>query len=256
MMEDSEPSSTQSVTKSVCSPSASSYHTPLGKKNGVISNGIHSLSFASIDHKDHFNPDDEETGKDEDDVEEIDLHNDMSRQLRTSNGGDSSSMSQINEDNCSKGQILEYGFGRLNGARRYVKRFSLKRPRVFGGCIVVVALVIPLLITVAVQAFHLHSKLRSSKHMRRTGDTLPVTAKLTWDEFSAYSTIAAVATDNAICSSVAKDIMLQGGNAVDAGIAATLCLGVVSPGTSLTCQNNLNAFSFLKPSSGRTFRVN
>ena len=228
MMEDSEPNSTQSATKSICSPSASSYHTPLGKKNGVLSNGIHSLSFASIDYKDNFNPDDEETGKDEDDVEEIDLHNDMSRQLRTSNGGDSSSMSQINDE---KGQILEYGFGRLNGARRYLKRFSLKRPRIFGGCIVVVVLVIPLLITVAVQAFHLNSKLRSSKHMRKAGDILPVTAPLTWDEFSAFSTIAAVATDNAVCSTVAKNIMMQGGNAVDAGIAAALCLGVVSPGT-------------------------
>lgn len=229
MMEDSEPNSIQSAAKSTSALSASSYHTPLGKKNGVTSNGIHSLSFASIDHKDHFNPDDEETGKDEDDVEEIDLHNDMNRQLRLSKGGDSSSVHQINDDNCSKGQILEYGFGRLNSARRCLKRFSLKRPRVFGGCIVIIAVVLPLLITVAVQAYHLNIKL--SKHNRKIVNILPATATQTWDEFSAFSTIAAVATDNAVCSSIAKNIMMSGGNAVDAAIAATLCLGVVSPGT-------------------------
>ena len=50
---------------------------------------------------------------------------------------------------------------------------------------------------------------------------------LAWDEFSAFSTTAAVATDNAVCSSIAKDIMMS---AMDAAIAATLCLGVVSPG--------------------------
>jgi gamma-glutamyltranspeptidase len=38
-----------------------------------------------------------------------------------------------------------------------------------------------------------------------------------------------VATDSAECSVVGTDIMKNGGNAVDAAIAATFCLGVVNP---------------------------
>jgi gamma-glutamyltranspeptidase/glutathione hydrolase/leukotriene-C4 hydrolase len=38
-----------------------------------------------------------------------------------------------------------------------------------------------------------------------------------------------VATDSAVCSVVGTDIMKNGGNAVDAAVAATFCLGVVNP---------------------------
>jgi gamma-glutamyltranspeptidase/glutathione hydrolase/leukotriene-C4 hydrolase len=38
-----------------------------------------------------------------------------------------------------------------------------------------------------------------------------------------------VATDSAVCSLVGTDIMKSGGNAVDAAVAATVCLGVVNP---------------------------
>jgi gamma-glutamyltranspeptidase len=37
-----------------------------------------------------------------------------------------------------------------------------------------------------------------------------------------------VATDSAVCSLVGTDIMKIGGNAVDAAIAAIVCLGVVN----------------------------
>jgi gamma-glutamyltranspeptidase len=38
-----------------------------------------------------------------------------------------------------------------------------------------------------------------------------------------------VATDSAVCSLVGTDVMKSGGNAVDAAVAATVCLGVVNP---------------------------
>ncbi|XP_055488078.1 glutathione hydrolase 6 isoform X3 [Leucoraja erinacea] len=40
---------------------------------------------------------------------------------------------------------------------------------------------------------------------------------------------AAVITDSEICSGFAKETLLEGGNAVDAGVVAMLCLGVVHP---------------------------
>ena len=49
------------------------------------------------------------------------------------------------------------------------------------------------------------------------------------DELTKYETYdkAAVATDNEICSKIAKDILVKGGSAVDSGIAAAFCLGVI-----------------------------
>ena len=38
---------------------------------------------------------------------------------------------------------------------------------------------------------------------------------------------AAIATDSEICSKVGKDILMQGGSAVDGAIAAIICLGVI-----------------------------
>ncbi len=43
---------------------------------------------------------------------------------------------------------------------------------------------------------------------------------------------AAVATDHGACSQVGKNILVQGGNAVDAAVASALCLGVASPASS------------------------
>ncbi len=43
---------------------------------------------------------------------------------------------------------------------------------------------------------------------------------------------AAVASDNKICSKVGASILQKGGNAMDAGVATSLCLGVASPASS------------------------
>ncbi|KAA8546871.1 hypothetical protein F0562_003300 [Nyssa sinensis] len=42
----------------------------------------------------------------------------------------------------------------------------------------------------------------------------------------------AVATDDGRCSKIGRDVLLEGGHAVDALVAAALCLGVVSPASS------------------------
>ncbi|KAL1536687.1 glutathione hydrolase 1-like [Salvia divinorum] len=41
-----------------------------------------------------------------------------------------------------------------------------------------------------------------------------------------------VATDHGLCSSIGRDVLVEGGHAVDAAMAAALCLGVVSPASS------------------------
>lgn len=42
----------------------------------------------------------------------------------------------------------------------------------------------------------------------------------------------AVATDDGRCSEIGMKVLQKGGNAIDASVAASLCLGVVSPASS------------------------
>ena len=53
-----------------------------------------------------------------------------------------------------------------------------------------------------------------------------------FDKYSATSSSGIVVTDHEDCSNIGAKILRDGGNAVDATIASTLCLGVVSPGSS------------------------
>jgi gamma-glutamyltranspeptidase len=57
-------------------------------------------------------------------------------------------------------------------------------------------------------------------------DCLPVTSVARGD-FYVSSMSAAVATDDPRCSAIGADILRLGGSAMDAAVAATLCLGVV-----------------------------
>ncbi|VDK67913.1 unnamed protein product [Anisakis simplex] len=43
---------------------------------------------------------------------------------------------------------------------------------------------------------------------------------------------AAIATDNGMCSEIGRDVLLLGGNVIDATIAALICTGVVNPQSS------------------------
>jgi gamma-glutamyltranspeptidase / glutathione hydrolase / leukotriene-C4 hydrolase len=54
-----------------------------------------------------------------------------------------------------------------------------------------------------------------------------------WEVYRVTSPgLGTVATDNAKCSEIGTDILQQGGNAFDAGVACSLCLGVLSPASS------------------------
>ncbi|KAJ8504491.1 hypothetical protein OPV22_005377 [Ensete ventricosum] len=58
----------------------------------------------------------------------------------------------------------------------------------------------------------------------------------------------AVATDDRRCSRVGRDVLREGGQAVDAAVAAALCLGVVSPASSGI---GGGAFMLVRAASGR-----
>jgi Gamma-glutamyltranspeptidase len=245
MMEESE-MNTPSASRSDPTLPASTYYSPsFAGRKGASSQGLYNMSFTSIDHVEH---DSEKTCINDDDIEEIDLNNDMHTQLRSPKHGDSSGV-KTRKDGISPVPVLEYRFGRLNDIRRYFKRISLQRPKVFGGCFVFLILVIPLTVIIIVQSTLLDGKFRFSKHNKKSLQSVP-TPGITWETFSAFSPLAAVATDHAECSAIGKQIMILGGNAVDAAIAATLCLGVVSPG------KNLLIGSFRKNSSDKLFYQN
>ncbi|KAL8471998.1 hypothetical protein ACS0TY_029293 [Phlomoides rotata] len=58
-----------------------------------------------------------------------------------------------------------------------------------------------------------------------------------------------VATDHGECSTIGRDILQQGGHAVDAAVAAALCLGVVSPASSGI---GGGAFMLVRSADGKT----
>lgn len=56
--------------------------------------------------------------------------------------------------------------------------------------------------------------------------------KPSFEQYMAKANNGSVATDVYECSKIGADILFEGGNAINAAIAATLCLGVLSPASS------------------------
>lgn len=62
-------------------------------------------------------------------------------------------------------------------------------------------------------------------HSPEQPDTVNYTSKSTEGRFKK----AAVVSENSLCSEAGRDILLAGGNAVEAAISTLLCIGVVHP---------------------------
>lgn len=58
-----------------------------------------------------------------------------------------------------------------------------------------------------------------------------------------------VAADDGRCSRIGKDVLLEGGHAIDASVAVAFCLGVVSPASSGI---GGGAFMVVRSSDGKT----
>ena len=189
-----------------------------GSNGNNPKNSIYGLSFHAVNH------DEAEAGTiDADNDEyEIELNSDLNDQLRSASDGNSSSI-RDHSDNTSSA----VHFGKVNSIKRYVKRCSLQRPRMFGAFLISVICVIPLLITVILLSTVLYDKTHHKKKIK----TSLTTVTTEWGSFAVEYKIAAVATDDSRCSAIGKAILSLGGNAVDSAVAAALCLGVVSPGS-------------------------
>ena len=229
----------------ISSSSNNNNEMPLGTRHSSNirkGNAVYGLSFHSINHEDAENEKNishnngfNNNGFNHDD-DESNIDGGMDGQSEKSN----SSSSNIRLHENSSSPIQEYGFGRLNTMQRYTKRFSFRRPKLFGAIVVCVTCVLPLFVTIIILGSALSGKYKISQHLHKNknnnsngnSNSNLIENYENWEIFSKISQVSAVATDNSICSAIAQQIMTQGGNAVDAGVAAALCLGVISPGKS------------------------
>lgn len=216
MMEESENPMNAATSNRSNDPSSSSFRkgSPAIGKNSIYGLSFHSLS----------NNDVESNKRDTDDNDQVEI--DLNHDFNSQKSDNSTTGIRIHND-TSNAAIQEYSFGRMSSMKRYVKRCSLQRPRMFGAFLISLTCVLPLIITVIVLGSLLQDKIHHKKNKKTT--ITEVTSN--WGAFSFTSNIAAVATDDFRCSTIGKGILAMGGNAVDGAVAAALCLGVVSPGT-------------------------
>ena len=101
--------------------------------------------------------------------------------------------------------------------------------------------VVPLLCTTIAFLFFLVSPVTSSQ------DGISASTKQRREQIVACQ--GAVATDDGRCSKIGMNVLRIGGHAVDAAVAASLCLGVVSPASSGI---GGGAFMLLREANGKT----
>ena len=115
--------------------------------------------------------------------------------------------------------------------RSYLLKFWHNQPRASTAALMFIVFVLPLFISTLYLADDTSSN-GSGKSSSSGGEfdsTAPVDPLL---KYATTSDGGMVATDNEQCSNLGAHILKQGGSAADAAVAATLCLGVVSPASS------------------------
>lgn len=143
---------------------------------------------------------------------------DMEQELVTIPFNDISSKKEVNELN-SVTQIQMHDSGRSK-PQAFLKSFYHRKPRSFTMIIMTIFVILPLLITLAVVA---------SRKNSNSSDDESNELDNSWNNYYASSTNAAVSTDVGTCSEIGATVLSNGGNAIDAAVASSLCLGVLSP---------------------------
>jgi gamma-glutamyltranspeptidase len=101
-----------------------------------------------------------------------------------------------------------------------------------------VAFVMALSVTVVVLSIENQQyQQQSTQHLSSSSSSSSTAASRSaayadWSAFYTQSSRGIVATDVGHCSDIGRDILVRGGNAIDAAVAATLCVGVLSPASS------------------------
>uniref|UniRef100_A0A914HEM0 Costars domain-containing protein n=1 Tax=Globodera rostochiensis TaxID=31243 RepID=A0A914HEM0_GLORO len=125
--------------------------------------------------------------------------------------------------------LLENG-GESSAANRFDA--LLQRLNILNGknAIVVTAVGIGCILTLAFTSI-LFAVLYFNANAAKVETKLPKWSPPSHSLLGEYSS-AAVAADNELCSEIGRDVLLQGGNAVDAAVATTFCIGVMDTQSS------------------------
>jgi len=137
------------------------------------------------------------------------------------------------EDELTSIDFDEEPAGRIGPYRKdRVKAFWSENPRASTALLIFAVVVFPLLVSTTYLAGQVDSLRGDSDNVAATEAT-PASTEDPFDRFEATSTTGGVvSTDHEECSTLGAHILKEGGNAMDAAIAAALCVGVLSPASS------------------------